>query len=114
MADGPPNPPEKASPPSPGAGSPVHRRLTTRSAVNTLLFYGSVVVLCLLLPVLVALSIGVFFLFFYKREIAAFLRAPLRRTRMRADPADGSPYRLEPYPPGTFDTDRREGMGDGG
>ena len=100
---------------TPGAGSPVHRRLTTRSAVNTLLFYGSVVVLCLLLPVLVALSIGVFFLFFYKREIAAFLRAPLRRTRLRADPtADGKTYRLEPFPPGTFDSERQVGMGDGG
>lgn len=95
--------PRPQEPPGEGTSS-IHRSLHRRSAVNTLLFYGTVLIFCLLVPVIVATGVGVFFLFFYKREIRSFLRSPLGKTRLRrVKNPEREPYRLESLPPGAFD-----------
>lgn len=74
----------------------LHKRYYATSALRTLAFYGSVVTLGFFFHTLVVLVIAVFFLRFYRGELRAFLRAPLRSLRGDRFPEG---YRFETMPP---------------
>ncbi|MHC5038103.1 MAG: hypothetical protein ACYTHM_12375 [Planctomycetota bacterium] len=89
--------------PVPVEGKAIHRRFYVTSAGRTLGFYGSVLLLCLLFPIPMILAVLLFFLFFYKKEIRATLRHPLRlRQRLPGRSAESSPYRVDLFPPGSL------------
>ncbi|MCU0723226.1 MAG: hypothetical protein MUC63_06375 [Planctomycetes bacterium] len=82
-----------------------HRAFYASSAARTLAFYGTVLAMCLAVPILVALGISFFFLRFYRREIAGFLRHPLRGSNPRFPP-EFEGYSFQVLPPGSFPTGR--------
>lgn len=57
----------------------LHRRLVTRSAVFTVLVYGSLVTSVVLAPGLLCSALGLFLLYFYRREAGIALRYAWRR-----------------------------------
>jgi hypothetical protein len=65
--------------PAPDPASSVHRRLATRSALLTVLVYGSLVTAVAFAPGLLCGAIGAFLLYFYRREAAIALRYAWRR-----------------------------------
>ncbi|GEM_PF-2576302 len=86
----PPAPPPKAL--------RLHRACYASSALRTLLFYASVLALCVFFPVCVTLAIALFFLFFYRQHIRTFFKKPLET--LAGNPDTTSFTSLEPLPPG--------------
>ena len=82
-------------------GLAVHRAFYASSTARTLGFYGTVLAVCLAFPVFVVLGISLFFLKFYGREIAGFLRHPIRGL-IPVDPPEFEGYSFHVLPPGSF------------
>lgn len=80
-------------------GARIHHGFYRSSAVRTALFYGTVLLVCLLFHVFVALGISAFFLRFYRREVSAFLRHPLRGAALARSPSPLDAYGIEVLPP---------------
>jgi hypothetical protein len=92
---------ENSEPRVPEEGARIHRSFYAASAVRTAVFYGTVLIVCLVFNVLVALGISVFFLRFYRKEVAGFLGKPLRVLGGK-QPPELDAYRFEVLPPGSF------------
>ena len=84
--------------------------LYTASAFRTLAFYGSVLVLCALFPLLMCMALTVFILRFYRVPIEGFFKA---RGQFRAGLSESaSVVRYEVVPPGdAFATVPAQGEG---
>lgn len=79
----------------------LHMRYYLTSAVNTLWFYGTAVLISALFPVLVCLVICLFFSRFYRKEIRQFLTRPIRTLFRIPPPGDGK-IDIDVLPPGNF------------
>lgn len=77
----------------------LHRKYYLSSVVNTLLFYGTCIAVCLLLNVFVVLFITVFFSRFYRKEISAAIRHPFR-TLLGHKPFEHARYSVKVLPAG--------------
>lgn len=91
-------------------GLGIHRRYYASSVLRTLAFYGTVLVLCLLFPIFMALGISLFFLKFYRREIREFLRHPIRALRAQMPP-EFQGYSFQVLEPGSLTKSRAREAG---
>jgi len=85
----------------PEPGLRLHRGFYASSAARTVLFYGTVLLVCFVGHVFVAMGVSLFILRFYRREIGCFLRFPARALSGKA-PAALEAYRFEIRSPGAF------------
>lgn len=91
-------------------------RLYATSVLRTVLFYGTVLAVCLVFPLLVCLAVCLFFLRFYRREIGAFFegRGRCLEGRRQPDPFQGDGLRFEIVPPGPCFGRKGEAAGEEG
>ncbi len=95
----------QARPPAGGQDLGPHRWFYFTSVMRTLGFYGTVLVVCLVAPAVVALGISVFFLKFYRKEVRTLVLHPIR-TLFNRRPPEFAGYSFEVFPPGAFKEQR--------